>query len=196
MAVVISTDAKLEQVAGRTYGMCRCSWSPPFEQYDFERGFVLPNPTKLRVAAQAVLWALESIQGANFLNPEQDTVIVATKNKWLHEILTSRMAKCLRTGKWPDSIKPVKALATKAFNMMQERKDFITLVCIEAENEDESIVDLDENRTDKGFDMDAMTKKGATPDEITQALQKTRMNGVMAEKLLTSGARCYRPQKK
>ena len=77
MSVIITTDYKLNQVAGQTYGMCRCNWSAPFDRYDFEKGFVLPNPSKARVAAQALIWALESIRGADFLNPKQDTVIVA-----------------------------------------------------------------------------------------------------------------------
>ena len=200
MSVIITTDYKLNQVAGQTYGMCRCNWSAPFDRYDFEKGFVLPNPSKARVAAQALIWALESIRGADFLNPKQDTVIVATKSKWLYELITLRAGKAIASGRWPKSTVSIKTLATRCYTLIEmlnaEKKDFITLVYIEPEEGDDAIVDLDENRTEDGFDMHGLVQKGTSQTEIDKAFQKTRMNGVAAEKLLGSGARCYRPGKK
>ena len=201
MAVVVTSDWKLEEVAGRTYGMCRASWSEPFDRFDYERGFALPNPTNIRVAAQALIWALESVEGCDWLNRDEDTIIVSTKHKWLCEILTSpdRAPRWIRNGSWPKTQSGVKTLISKCHSLMEKlnrsKEDFVNLVYIEREEEDRATVDLDEHRTAEGFDMEGFVKKGAPKAEIEKALQETRMRGVMAQKLMTSGARCYRTKK-
>lgn len=205
MAVIVTTDWKLEEVARRTYGMCHVSWSPPFDKFDFERGFTLPYPTNLRVAAQALAWALESIENCTWLKPDQDVVALATKHKILFELLTdpTKVARWVNDGKWPKSYTHVKTLLTKCHTTLtkfggprENEQVFITLVYIEREEGDTSFVDLDANRTEEGFDMEAMVKKGTPQAEIEKRLQETRMNGVMFNKLMTSGARCYRPKSK
>lgn len=203
MAVIVTTDWKLEEVACRTYGMCKVSWAPPFDKFDFERGFALPNPTNIRVAAQALAWALEAIDSCTWFKPDQDTVIVATKHKTLHELLTdeNKVPKWISHNKWPKSHVQAKALLTKCRSTLDKMikkggSDFITLVYIEREEGETPFVDLDANRTEEGFDMESFVKSGASQEEIEKKLQETRMNGVMFNKLMTSGARCYRPKAK
>jgi hypothetical protein len=194
MAVTIIADWKLEEVGGKTFGVSYIHWSELHDDYDFEQGFALPDPTNIRVAAQSLILALQSVQGVVWLNPKEDTVILATKHKFLYEILTERMPVWIN--KWPKSQQRIKMLAIKCYNLLEQLKGFVTLVYIEREENDEAVVDLDENRTEEGFDMEGLTKKGATKEEMQRALEETRMRGVMAQKLLSSGARCYRPRKK
>ena len=198
--MIVTTDWKLEEVARRTYGMCQVSWSPPFDRFDFERGFALPNPTNIRVATQALAWALEAIDNCTWLKPDQDTVVVATKHKAVHELLTdpNKVSKWMKNDKWPKGYVAVKTLLTKCRSILDKmaRADFVTLVYIEREEGDSAFVDLDANRTEEGFDMESFVKKGTPQAEIEQKLQETRMNGVMFNKLMTSGARCYRPKAK
>ena len=200
--VIVVSDWVLEQVANRTYGMCKCSWSPPHNQYDCERGFVLPTPTSMRVAAQALVLALESVEGATFIDRRTDDVVVATKHQILYSILAEagKVDRWIATGRWPKTFNSVKTLVSMCYRRLQAlnsvRPQFATLVYIEREEDDKAVVDLDENRTEQGFDMEAMTKKGMKREEIEKSLQETRMRGVMADKLLASGARCYRPKAK
>lgn len=202
MAVIITTDWKLEEVARRTYGVCQVSWSPPFDKFDFERGFALPNPTSVRVAAQALVWALEAIDNCTWINKGRDAVVVATKHRALHEMLSdpNRVSKWMASGKWPRGHAPARALVAKCRSIMDSmastNPDFLTLVYIEREEGDSAFVDLDANRTDEGFDMESFVKKETPQDEIEKKLQETRMNGVMFNKLMTSGARCYRQKAK
>ena len=202
MAVIIASDWKIEEVGGRRYGMCYCRYSPPFDRFDCEQGFELPNPTGIRVAAQALMWALESIVTHEWINHRQDTVIVSTKHIHLYNVLNTptMVAKWLETGRWPKSMTPCRTLVSKCFSLLKAygemREDFVTLVYVEREYDDIAEVDLDEDRTEEGFDMETHTKKGSSQEEIQKAFQETRMRGVLAEKLARSGARCYRQQKK
>ena len=196
--MIITSDWKLERIGPQTYGMCMVKWNEPFQQYDFDRGFLLPNPTNIRVAAQSMVWALEAVSGCDWLVSGEDTIVIATKNKLLHDLLTmpDKIPRWCNTGRWPKSQIGVKALGTRCYNLMKQMNvksdDFVTLVYIEREEGDEAVIDLDEHRTEDGFDMEGMSKNGATKDEIEEALQETRMRGVMAQKLKASGARCYR----
>jgi hypothetical protein len=144
---------------------------------------------------------LESVQGCDWLKRDEDTVVVSTKHKGLYDLLASpeRAPRWCRNDSWPKSQQHLKTLMSKCCKIMQDlncaKEDFVTLVHIEREDEDRATIDLDEHRTEEGFDMESFVKKGAGGDEIEKALQETRMRGVMAQKLITSGARCYRTKK-
>lgn len=202
MSVILTADWKLETVAGRVYGVCTASWSPPFDRFDHERGFTLPNPTHLRVAAQSLAWSLEAVAGCCWLKRGVDSVVVATKHGGLHDLLMnpSKVAAWRADNRWPKTQLPNKALLRKCDELLHALNDggvdFVTLVYIEREQDDSAEIDLDENRTDEGFDIQSFMRRKATQEEIEKAVQETSMNGVRASKLLASGARCYRSGKK
>lgn len=196
--VVVVADWVIEEVAGQSFGMCKIKWAPPNDRYDFERGFVLPMPTCTRVAAQSLLFAMEAVEGASFIDPRKTDVAVGTKSRLLYELLTdpNKAKKWIEIGRWPKGHNALRALGTKCAEVLLRLSHYATLVYIEREAGDEAVVDLDSHRTEKGFDVFGLMKSGATPDEIEKALIETRMRGVMAQKLLASNARCYRPHGK
>ena len=196
--ILVMADGVIEEVGARTYGMCKVHWAPPHDRFDFERGFILPQPTCARVSAQAICLALDAVDSAAFVDPARDDVGVATKNKLLHDLATdpNKAMRWMQTGKWPQAHASLKSLLTKIVGNLKRMEGHVSLVYVAREEGDDAVVDLDKHRTDDGFDMEGMKNRGASPQEIEKALMETRMRGVMAEKLMSSGARCYRPRAK
>lgn len=195
---VVMADWVIEEVGGKSFGMCKTAWAPPHDRYDIERGFVLPQPTSARVAAMSLLMAIDAVERAKFVDPQTTDVAIGTKNKLLYDILSdpNKAKRWCDIGRWPQGHISLKALATKCLESLGKISSYAALVYVEREAGDESVVDLDKHRTDDGFDFEGLTKSGASPQEIEKALQETRMRGVMAQKLLSSDARCYRNAKK
>jgi hypothetical protein len=194
--VVVLADWVVEEVGGKSFGMCRIKWAPPFDRFDFERGFVLPQPSCARVAAQALVLAIEAVEGAAFIDPKATDVAIGTKNKLLHDMLTdpNKALRWCDTGRWPKGHASLRVLVVKCLEGLLRLSKYVSIVFIEREDGDDPVVELDKYRTEDGFDMEGMSKRGATPEELEKALQETRMRGVMAQKLLASDARCYRPK--
>lgn len=194
MAVTIVADWKLERTCDRVFGVCYIEFSPPFDKFDFTQGFTLPNPTHQRCALQSVMTSIEAIRGCAFLRDSQ-CIILATKHKMVHKLLTDPV--CIRNWSKPNSHVSNKTLIRKAFEMLETLdKNIVTFVYVERDENDRAYIDLDEGRTNDGLDMEKMTAKGKTPEEIEEELRKTRMRGVMAQKLLGTGAKVYRVMKK
>lgn len=178
--------------------MCNIKWAPPNDRFDLELGFALPQPTYARVAAQALLMTLEAVERAPFIDPTLADVAVGTKNKLIYDILAdpNKAKTWQQTGRWPKGHASLRALLCKCLTMLEAMSSYVTLVFIEREAGDDPIVDLDKHRTKDGFDFQGLQKQGASAQEIEKALQETRMRGVMAQKLMASNARCFRPRKK
>ncbi len=177
--VTVLADWKLEQTCDRLFGVCTVEFSPPYDAYDFQRGFVLPNPTHARCAVQAIVYALEAARDISFMR-EAGEIIIATKHRRMHHCLTEEKSH-------PG------ALFHKAQALLGELRDRVTLVYIPRDDGDESFVDLDKGRGEEGLDMDELSRQGNGAEQIDAELRKTRMRGVMAQRLIASGARTFRP---
>jgi ribonuclease HI len=195
MAVTVVADYKLELTQSRLFGVCYIEFSPPLNQFDFHMGFALRNATHLRCALQAIITAVEAIHGCAFM--QVPCVILATKNEEAYRLLTDPncVTKWIKSN-WPKSQSANRTLLQKAYNQLASlNKDVVTFVYIERELDDKAYVDLDQGRTVNGIDMDKVDKTRGQK-YIEDEINKIRQNGVMAKKLIGSGAKCYRPTKK
>lgn len=198
MATVIMADWILETTGGRLFGVCTIGFSPPYDKFDFTQGFTLPNPTHQRCALQSIITAMEAIRGCAFLK-ESPCIVLTTKHNALYHLLTdvNYARKWIANNTWPKNQVGNKALIRKAIGMIDELdKSRVTLVYVERDHSDKVFVDLDIGRTADGLDVDRMAAAGSKPEEIERELTDIRMRGVMAEKLLRSGARSFRLPKK
>jgi hypothetical protein len=75
-------------------------------------------------------------------------------------------------------------------------KELVTFVCVDRDGKDPAYVDLDEGRNMDGLDVDKLRADGKKPEEIEVELRNTRMRGVMAQRLIVTGAKSYRNLKK
>ena len=190
MATTIMADWKLEETCGRIFGVCYIEFSPPYDKFDFAQGFTLTNPTSIRCALQSIIIAAEAIKGCAFLQ-DSSCIVLATKHDMVFKLLSE--PSCVRkwiNGTWPKTQRANKTLLTKAFETLESLdKSVVTFVSVERDPEDKAYVDLDEGRSTDGIDIDTNGKK---TEQIEAEMRDIRMRGVMAQKLFSTGAKCYR----
>ena len=185
--IIVVADWKLEEAGSRTFGMCSIDWSPPYDNFSVDVGFDLPVPSNNRVAARAICVAADMVSTARPNLPEDASVVIVTKNKWVYDAIKEQ--------KWDaKGAARVRALLISAYGKLKECG--AELLYIERQEDDPSKVDLYENRGDNGFDADEFVKKGGAQEQIEAALNKTRMLGIMEKQLASSGAKCFRSGKK
>jgi hypothetical protein len=188
--IVVTTDWKLEDAGGKTYGMCFVRVSPPYDHLNFKRGFSLPCPTHQRCALFALVLGMEMVDSIPAVT-ERPEFVIATKNSWICDTLVRhKVDEWDGNSHWPKHTASVKGLLLRARDVMAELPGRSTLVYIPREDDDENHVDLISKEEDT--DVDAITKKGGGQQEIEKALRDMRMRGVMINELMASGARSSR----
>ena len=190
--VVVTTDWKLEDAGGKTYGMCFVRVAPPYDHMNFKRGFSLPCPTHQRCALFSLILGMESIDSIP-VTTEKPEFIIATKHAWVCDTLVRhKVDEWENKGHWPKHVAGVKGLLLRARDVMADLPGRSTLVFIPRDEDDAKRVNLISEKEDT--DVDAIAKKGGGQQEIEKALRDMRMRGVMINELMASGARSSRPQ--
>ena len=189
--VVVTTDWKLEDAGGKTYGMCFVRVSPPYDHMCFKRGFSLPCPTHQRCALFAFILGMECVESIP-VTTERPEYVIATKHAWSCDTLVRhKVDEWENRGRcWPKHTANVKGLLMRARDVMAGLPERSTLVYIPRDKDDPNRVDLIAKEEDT--DVDAIAKKGGGPEEIEKALRDMRMRSVMINELMESGARSSR----
>jgi len=196
MCQVVVTDWVLEQTGDKIFGMCTVDFPECHKCYNIKLGFPLPKASHARCAIYSIITALRTIKDNSLF--EGSTVGIATKNKWIHELLTNpdKVAKWIRCGVWPRGASADASLLSMAYGLLEsiQHQCDICLLYIPRDDEgDKAFVNLDERRGDNGIDMDSVLKEAnGNSDAVDRLVRDTRMHGVMAKELCGSGARAYR----
>jgi len=191
--VIINTDWRLEDAAGRTYGMTYIRVAPPYESMSFKRGFSLHSPTHQRCALFSLILGLEHIDSIPVQSPDSTEFAVSTKHKQVYDVLSGgKVDEWDGKGKWPRAFEHQKMMFLRARDLLREMgPDKVTLLYIERESDDAAAVELYPKEEEKGVDMESVMKTGGK-EGIEKAMRDMRMRGVMAQELVMSGARASR----
>lgn len=195
--VIITADWKLEQAGGRTYGMAYVEISPPYQDGSIKRGFSLHSPTHQRCALFSLVLALEHVDTIRTDSKIVDYA-VCTKHRRVHDVLTDgSVDKWEARGKWPPAFVHQRAMYLRARDLMRELAPRgVNVLYIQRDEGDAPEVDLypkEESETG-GVDLEKTMRDGGK-EGVEKAMRGMRMRGVMAQELVSSGARASRKKK-
>jgi hypothetical protein len=197
--VIVTTDWRLEQANGRTFGMCFVRFSAPYDSMNIKRGFNLHGPTHQRCALFSLVLGLEAVLDRNVFQNAGIEAVISTKSKRVHSLVTSGsdVDRWEATGRWPKDMVQLRNLLMRARDLaaeLYETHPGSVIVHIDRDKDEEASVNLLKDAD--GVDMDAVAKEeGAGAGLIEKRLREMRMRGVMVEELLASGARGSRSGK-
>lgn len=186
MTILVISDYVIEEIKGLLYGICEINWKSPYDRYNIKIPFKLPNVTSLRVASQSLVFTLQAIFNASFIDFEHDDIIIGVKNIVLFN--------AIRKPSWPSTLPQARVLGQTARNILDKinrNREVVKFLYVERDKtEDPIMIHLQE-----GKNQENKVDSGKSFSDMNENIDLSRFNDLRAHELIELGARCYRRKK-